>query len=146
MDSIARQLGLDYTYFIQLAVFIAFYILISRTYLVPFQRLFTLRHQRTIEDKLIAERLAAEAADKRRQYEESRLDALRQASQAYEATLQQAKAREAEILANARDEAKKIIQGALAEVTEQRQRLAHELSEEANKIAKTVSEILLRRS
>ncbi len=145
MDAIFQQLGLDHTFFYQLAIFCVLFFLLSRLYFKPFLSLFETRHKRTVADREAAEKLMAQAQTKfddyKRRLTEERLNARKE----YEMILAEAKKEEALLLGQAREEAKKITQTAIDAIGKQRGELKRELEGDIETLAKTVSEKLLLR-
>ena len=68
MSAILEQLGLDGSFFIQVAVFAVLFFVLTRVYFRPFMKLFDLRHQRIITDRQAAEKLMSEADSKFEDY------------------------------------------------------------------------------
>ena len=70
MDQVLQQFGIDCTFFVEGAIFIVFFFLIAKIYLIPFAELFELRHKKTTEDLDQSKTLASQAKEKMKHYEE----------------------------------------------------------------------------
>ena len=68
MDALLNQLGLDNTFFIELAIIAVLFFALSHFYFRPFLKLFEARHKRTVEDREAAVRLMAQAQSKLDEY------------------------------------------------------------------------------
>lgn len=145
MSAILEQLGLDQTFFVQLAIFAALFALLSTTYFKPFLKLFEARHQKTVEDREAAERLMAQADQKLEAYRQRLQEEKAAAKKEYEDILNQAKKEEAALLSHAREEAKKITQEAADAVAAQGEKIKKQLEGDIESLAKTISEQLLSR-
>ena len=143
MTAILQQLGLDSTFFTQLAVFFVLFAFLGQVFFKPFLRLIEERHRRTVEDRDSAEKMMASADAKMQEYQ-ARLQAARaQARAEMESVLAAAKAEEAKILGSARDEAKKIAQQTAAELDAERARVRVQLEMDAEALATAISDKLL---
>lgn len=143
MGPILRQLGLDHTFFIQLAIIAALYFLLSRVFFRPFQQLIERRHARTVEDRKAAEGLLLQAQEKMNEYQRRLTDERRQARAEVDQAMQAAKKEEAALLQAARDEAKNVTQAAIVALEAQREKIRKELQSDVEKIAQMVTEKLL---
>jgi len=143
LAEVANQLGLNPTYFVQLGLFGALFLVMSGVYFRPFLRLFENRHKRTVEDREAAERIVADANGRFEQYQQLLTAARQGARQEYEAALSKAKLQEAEILAAARKEARRITQEAAADIEKQRDLLRKDLEKDVESLAASISERLL---
>lgn len=145
MAAIIEQFGLDQTYFILIGVFIVVYLILTRTFFRPFQELIEYRYRKTVEDRQTAERLAAEAEAKLKEYQERLHEARLEARKAMDDLLAEARAKETEMYNHAREEAKRITQEALAQVQRDKQALQAQLQGEVEAFAWQVSEKFLGR-
>ena len=145
MNAILDQLGLDYTFFIQLGLFIAAYFVLSTVYFRPFLRLFEVRHKKTVEDREAAEKLLSQAQARLQEYKTRIAEERLAARKEYEAALDQAKKEESQVLSQARNEAKAITQEALQSLEQQKQQLQKQLELEVEALAQRVSDQLLIR-
>jgi len=145
VDALLGQLGLDNTFFVQLAIIAALFLLLSNFYFKPFLKLFEARHKRTVEDREAAERLMAQAQAKLEEYKKLLTEERIAAKASFDATLQEARKQESEILSQAREEAKKITHDAAESVNKQREQVKKQLEADVNQIAQTISERLLAR-
>lgn len=145
MSGIIQQLGLDQTFFVQLAIIAAVFILLKTFYFRPFMRLFEVRHKRTVADHEAAEKLMLEAQSKLEEYKDrlSRERAI--AKKDFEEMITVAKKEETSLLTHAREQAKKITQEAAESVLQQREQLKKQLEGDIEGLAKNISEKLLSR-
>ena len=145
MGAILDQLGLDQTFFIELALFAFVFLVLSNLYFKPFLRLFEARHKRTVQDREAAEKLMAQAQARLEEYKQRLADERMTARQEYENIMLEAKKEETLLLQQARDESKKITQEAAASITQQHEQLKKLLEADVESLAKTISEKLLLR-
>ncbi len=143
MDAILRQLELDQTFFAQLALFWVLFLILSKVYFKPFQRLLAQRHQRTVADRQEAEKLMAEADRKFDEYKHRIAEERAAARKDYETLLAEAKREEAEILGGARAQAKQITQEANESIQKQREDIRRQLETDAETLAQQISQKLL---
>jgi len=140
-----QQLGIDQTFFIELAIFFVLFLVLSNVYFKPFLTLFQARHKKTVEDREMAEKLVKEAQGKLAEYKKI-LQEERLATKAeYEKAMNLVKKQEAEQMAKARDEARKITQQTFESIEQQREALKKELSADVESLAQTISEKLVSR-
>jgi F-type H+-transporting ATPase subunit b len=140
---ILYKLGINYTYFIQLGVFIILFLLLRAIYFKPFQKLFEARHKKTVEDKKAAEGLLAQAEARFKEYEEKLKVARAKANQEYNDIVNDGKKREAELFAKAREEVKNLNQEAAAEATKTREKIRRDLETDVEKVSAMIAEKLL---
>lgn len=145
MDALLDQLGLDKTFFIELALFAVLFFILTPLYFQPFMKLFQARHKKTVEDKEAAEKLLSEANHKLEEYKRLLVEERTAAKKEYEAVLLEARKQEAQLLAEARDEAKKITQEAAESANRQRENLRRQLEVDAEGLAQNISDRLLSR-
>ncbi len=145
MSAIAEQLGLDHTFFYQLAIFAGIFIILSRLYFRPFLKLFLARHQRTVADREAAEKMMAQAEAKLEEYKRRLTEERNAARREFDALIDGAKKEESRLLGQAREEAKKIAQEANESVTAQREALRKSLEADVESMAKSISERLVSR-
>ena len=132
-----------YSLFVQLGIFLGVLFIMDKFYFRPFMNLFEARHKKTVEDKAVAEKLSADAAQKLEAYKKQLGDARAEARKEYEAMLSEAHAKEHELLEKARSEVKGIYQDANQQATAQKEKLRQELKGEVDNFAKQVAEKLL---
>ncbi len=143
MSSLLQQLELNSTLFIQLAVFIVMFLVLSNLYFRPFQRLLEARHKRLVEDREAAEKLLLQADSRFEEYR-ARLAAERATARSeYDRIMAQAKKEEAEIISRARAEAKQITQQALESAQAQQSEVKKALEKEIETLAQAVVQALL---
>ncbi len=106
MADIAKQLGLDHTFFYIFGTFAVFYVIISQIYLKPFQK-FLLRRREALGQVKSAQDLF-KALDEKMSQIETELQKVRfEAAKKYEDATREAQAREEAQLSALRDELKK---------------------------------------
>jgi len=145
VDALLDQLGLDNTFFMELALIAFLFVVLSRLYFQPFLKLFEARHKKTVEDKLAAEKLLAEANSKLEEYKNAITLERANARKDYENTLIEARKEESRILAEARDEAKRITQKAAESIQSQHEQVRRNLEVDVESFAQNISERLLSR-
>jgi F-type H+-transporting ATPase subunit b len=145
VDALLNQLGLDNTFFIELAIIAALFFALSHFYFQPFLKLFEARHKKTVEDREAAVRLMSQAQGKLEEYKRLLTEERIMNKKALDAALAEAKKKESEFLAEARDEAKKITQEAVDSVNKQRENLKKQLQSDVDALAKSISDRLLSR-
>jgi F-type H+-transporting ATPase subunit b len=141
--AIFEQLGLDRTFFVQLAIFTVVFLLLSRIYFKPFLKLFEIRRRRTVEDGEAADKLLAQAEAKLDEYKRRIAEERQRARQDYEAAIERAKKEQAELLAAAREEAKRIAHEAQESLASQREQLKEALAGDVEALARKVSDRIL---
>jgi len=145
LSAILEQLGLDGSFFIQVAVFAVLFFVLTRVYFRPFMKLFDLRHQRIITDRQAAEKLMSEADSKFEDYKNKIAQERAAARRDFESVIQAARADESAILGQARDEAKKITQSTAEAIAGQRDQLKKQLEGDVDVLATAIAEKLLSR-
>jgi F-type H+-transporting ATPase subunit b len=145
VDELLNQLGLDNTFFIELAIIAALFFALSHLYFRPFLKLFEARHKKTVEDREAASRLLGQAHSKLEEYKRLLAEERLLNKRALDAALAEAKKKEYEFLAEARNESKKITQEASDSVNQQRENLKKQLQSDVDAIAKSISDRLLSR-
>lgn len=145
MAAILDQLGMDRTFFYELAIFAGLFFVLSRLYFKPFMNLFEIRHKRTVEDREAAEKLLLEAEAKFEQYKKRLAEERLSARREYEAVVGQARKEEHELLNHAREEAKKILQDTNDAIHQQHEQLKKQLEADVETLANGISERLLSR-
>ncbi len=146
MNELLEQLGLDQTFFTELAILALIFFALSHLYFKPFLKLIQARHKKTIEDREAAERLAQQAQAKLAEYQRVLHEERSRVKKQMDAALMEAKKQEAQILAHAREESKRITQEALESVQNQRQSLKGQIQTDVESLAQTISERLLSRN
>ena len=145
MNAVLDQLGLNNTFFVEFAIFVVLFFLLSQVYFKPFMKLFQARRKKTIEDRETAEKLMLQAQAKLDEYQRI-LQEERVATRAeFERAMTEAKKLESEQLAKARDEARLITQQTAELIGQQREQLKRQLSADVETLAQTISEKLLSR-
>lgn len=145
MNTILQQFGINLTFFIQFAIFIVLFPLLSHFFFKPYQRLFKARHKKMIEDKEDAERLVQEANAKLEEYKKQLMLEKANAKKEFETILGEARKEEAQILGQARGDAKKITQDALDQIQKNRDVLKKQLEADVESLASAISAQLLVR-
>lgn len=143
MGAILDQLGLDYTFFVQLGLFAMLFLVLSAVYFKPFLRLFEERQKRTIHDRAVAEKLMEQAQAK---FEEFRVRMAQERAAArkdYEGQLKEAQLEEEAMLAKAWAEARKITQESAENATNQRELIKYQLAQDIELLSETISERLI---
>jgi F0F1-type ATP synthase membrane subunit b/b' len=127
VGAILDQLGLDVTFFYQLAIFAVLFVVLGQLYFKPFLKLFQARHEKTIKDRESAERLMHDANLRLEEYKRKLSEERASARREYDAILDQAKKEEVE------------------SVSGQREKLRLALEADVESLAQTIAERLLSR-
>lgn len=145
MAEILAQLGVDYTFFVQLAIFVAIFFIIPGLFFKPFQKLIESRHQKTVADRERAEELVKQANAKLEEFRTKITEERMRARAEHERVLAAVKAEEAKIISTAREEAKKITQTSLETIQGQSALLKRALEADVEGLALQISELLTKR-
>lgn len=145
MLEIFRQLGIDSSFFVQLGVFIATLMLLSRIFFNPFLRLIENRYKRTTQDREAAQKLMQQAENKLQEYQRLMGEARAEAQKNFEQVLKDARQHETQALHQAREEAKKITQEAAQEAAQEAEKIREKLRADVKTLATELSEKLLLR-
>ncbi len=146
MSTILDQLGLNSTFFIQLATFILVFVIVGNGFFKPALKLIQARHAATVKAREDAERTLAQAQAKFEEYR-ARIQSERNlARKDYDEVLTETKREEAEILSRARAEAQQITQTTFDEINHARARVKAELESDVERMAQQISETLLKGS
>lgn len=144
MGAILQQLGVDQTFYIQFAIFMAIFIIIPNVFFKPFQKLIEARHQKTVADRERAEELVKQANAKLEEFKARITEERARARAEYDRVMSEVKAEESRILGSAREEAKKITQAALENIQNQSTALKRSLEADVEGIALQIAETLTR--
>ena len=145
MNALLDQLGLNNSFFFELGIIAALFIILSHLYFQPFLRLFEARYKKTVKDRESAERLVIQANAKLDEYKRILAEERLAAKKAYDFALIGARKQEFDLMSEARDEAKKITQDAADGVQQQRDLLKNQLQKDVEFLAQSISEKLLSR-
>jgi F-type H+-transporting ATPase subunit b len=143
--AILEQLELNQTFFIQLIIIAALFLIMGPLYFKPFLKLFQIRHARTIADRAEAEKMMIEAENKLQDYKTKIAAERAAARREVEHALELARKEESALLQQARDQAKKITQEAIDSVNQQRENLKKQLEVDVESLAHSISEKLVSR-
>jgi F-type H+-transporting ATPase subunit b len=143
--NIAQQLGIDSSIFVQLAIIVVVYFLLSAIFFKPFLKLIEARHRKTVEDREAAAQLMQQADAKLEEYKKKLAEERTAAKREYESAIEEARKEESAILAQAREEAKKITHEAADAVAKQYEELRRKLEVDVESFARTISEKLISR-
>jgi len=141
--AILEQLGINSTFFVELAVFVILFGFLSRVYFAPFLKLLQERHARTVKDREAARAMLVQAEAKLQEYQGKIADARLRARADMEEAIRKGRAEEQAALTQARDEAKRITQAALAEADAERNRLKAAIETDAEGLAKLIVDQLM---
>jgi F-type H+-transporting ATPase subunit b len=143
--AIFAQLDLDYTFFVQFAVFTVIFFIVPNVFFKPFQKLIETRHQKTVADRDRAEELVKQANAKLEEFRSRMHEERTRARGEYERVISEVKAEEAKIIGAARDEAKKITQAALESIQSQAVALKRSLETDVEGLSLQISDMLTKR-
>ena len=144
MDAILDPLGLNSTFFAELALFAIFYVWVSRVYFRPFLGLFRARHQKLVSDQRRASELSRLAQEKDEVYRQSLGEERKRLHALAAEMLTRVRHEEAQILAQARDQAKHLTQAATGHLHEMSRRVRSELETQVESLSDAMVEQLLR--
>jgi len=140
------MIDIDYSIFIQIALFLVIWFFLARFVFTPFQRLLGEREQRTEGMKAEAETLLEEAERLRMQYEERITKAKEEGSSIKEEIRQEALQAREQLLAHAQEDASRFLQTARQQIQEEMQKDRELAVQEAEVIGQEMAEkILVRR-
>jgi F-type H+-transporting ATPase subunit b len=142
---ILAQLGIDQSFYIQLAVFMVIFFVIPNVFFRPFQKLIEARHQKTIADRERAAELVKQANAKLEEFKARMNEERTRARSEYERVIADVKAEESKILGEAREEAKKITQTSIEAIRLQSANLKRSLEADVEGLALQITEMLTRR-
>lgn len=145
LKQIADQLGIDETFYYLFGLMVVFYLLLSATYLKPFQKLLHDRKAKTEGNKKEAQDLTTQADEKFAAYKSRLKEANEKARQAFRDSAELAKKEEAKILGDAAMRAKDALQAAQKELDGQRKATLEALSTEVAGIANDIATKVLGR-
>jgi F-type H+-transporting ATPase subunit b len=140
--AILGQLGLDSTFYIQLAIFFIFFLIISQVYFKPFLKLFEARHKKVIEDKESAEKMMNQAEAKFEEYKRRMAEEKIAARKEYEDLITEARKEESTIVGEAKEEARKITQRSAEAISLQHEQLKKKLEGDVDRLAEMLCERL----
>ena len=145
MAEILAQLGIDQTFYIQFAVFVAIFFILPSLFFKPFQKLIEARHQKTVADRERAEELVKQANAKLEEFKSRMAEERTRARAEHERVISEVKTEEAKILGVAREEAKKITQASLDAIQTQSAALKRALEADVEGLALQISDMLTKR-
>ena len=143
LSSLLEQLGVNSTFFVQLAIVVFFLTAMRFIFFKPFQALFDARHQALVEDAKAAERMVIQANEKLAEYQRVLGEARKSAQREVDAQLARGKEEENKILHSAREEVKKIFHEATSQVESQKTKIRQELEASVDSMATQVVQTLL---
>ncbi len=139
------MIDIDYSIFIQIALFLVIWFFLARFVFTPFQRLLGEREQRTEGMKAEAETLLEEAERLRMQYEERITKAKEEGSSIKEGIRQEALQAREQLLTHAQEDAARFLQTARQQIQEEMQRDRELAVQEAEVIGLEMAEKILAR-
>ena len=145
MAEILAQLGIDQTFYIQFAIFVAIFLIVPALFFKPFQKLIEARHQKTVADRERAEELVKQANAKLEEFKTRMTEERLRARAEHERVIAEVKAEESKIIGVARDEAKKINQASLESIQNQSAQLKRALEADVEGLALQISDMLTKR-
>ncbi|MBS1963389.1 MAG: ATP synthase F0 subunit B [Bdellovibrionales bacterium] len=145
MAEIFAQLGIDQTFYMQFAIFVALFLVLPPLFFKPFQKLIEARHQKTVADRERAEELVKQANAKLDEFRTRMTEERARARAEHERVISEVKAEEAKIVGVAREEAKKITQMSLENIQNQSAQLKRALEADVEGLALQISDMLTKR-
>ena len=140
------MIDIDYSIFVQIALFLLIWFFLARFVFSPFQRLLQDREQRTAGMKIKADTLLEEADRLRIQYEERITRAKEEGNSLKEEIRQEALQAGEQLLTQAHADAARFLQTARQQIQEEMQKSQQLAVQEAEAVAQEMAEkILLRK-
>ncbi len=139
------MITIDYSIFIQIALFLLIWFFLARFVFTPFQRLLGEREQKTEGMKAEAELLLKEAQRLRMAYEGRITKAKEEGNSIKEAIRQEALQAREELLTHAQEDAARLLQTARQQIQEEMQKDRELAVQEAEVIAQEMAEKILAR-
>ncbi len=139
------MIDIDYSIFIQIALFLVIWFFLARFVFTPFQRLLGEREQRTEGMKAEAETLLEEAQRLRIQYEERITKAKEEGDSIKEGIRQEALEAREELLAQVQEEAARFLQTARQQIQQEMEKGRELALQEAEVLAQQMAEKILAR-
>ncbi len=139
------MITIDYSIFIQIALFLLIWFFLARFVFTPFQRLLGEREQRTAGMKAEAETLLKETERLRMEYEGRITKAKEEGNSIKEAIRQEALQAREELLTHAQENAARFLQIARQQIQEEMQKDRELAVQEAEVIAQEMAEKILAR-
>ncbi len=135
MAQILEQLQINNTLFLQFALFIAFFFILSELYLKPFQRLIEKRNHKLKDDVQFATDLLKEVDAKLAGYEKEISQARQEARLSYERVIAEVRTKEDAAIHSHRDEIKKDYQKVSQQLHEEKLKVEVELKAQVSAMA-----------
>ncbi len=139
------MIDIDYSIFIQIALFLVSWFFLARFVFTPFQRLLGEREQRTEGMKAEAETLLEEAQRLRIQYEERITKAKEEGDSIKEGIRQEALEAREELLAQVQEDAARFLQTARQQIQQEMEKGRELALQEAEVLAQQMAEKILAR-
>ncbi len=139
------MIDVDYSIFIQIALFLLTWFFLARFVFSPFQRLLEDREQRTAGMKIKADTLLEEADRLRIQYEERITRAKEEGNSLKEEIRQEALQAGEQLLTQAQADAARFLQTARQQIQEEMQKSQKLVLQEAEAVAQEMAEKILSR-
>jgi len=139
------MITIDYSIFIQIALFLLIWFFLARFVFTPFQRLLEEREQRTEGMKAEAETLLKETERLRMEYEGRITKAKEEGNSIKEAIRQEALQAREELLTHAQEDAARFLVTARQQIQEEMQKDRELVVQEAEVIAQEMTEKILAR-
>lgn len=145
LTQLLHQLGVDQTFFIQFALVVTIFGLLSQFYFKPFLKLFEKRHERLFADQQAAQELQTKSEEMFALYQRKFSEARNHAKQTFDVVMGEARRQEAEIIGQTREETKRIIQQTQEQISREKIQLKADLSREVEGLAGRILEKILAR-
>ena len=143
MTQILEQLEINQTFFIQFALFGAFFLILSSIYLKPFQKLLEKRNHKLKDDVQSATDLLKAVEVKLADYERAIAASRNEARLGYEAAMTDARAKEDAVVNQIKDELKKDYAKITQQLQEDKAKVESELKGQVAQMADTVANQIL---
>ncbi len=140
-----NALGVNSTVFVQFAVFLVTYVIVSKILFWPYFRAFEMRTQLTVGRSAEAEKIQAETANLQTEYETVAKDLSSKIRTVYEAKRKAAQRDSDALIQTARQESKATLDSFRAQLKAQDLELRAQLDKQVQGVAATISSKLLGR-
>ena len=143
MTEILTQLEINHTFYIQFALFAAFFFILSSLYLKPFQKLIEKRNHKLNDDVQSATELLKAVEGRLAEYQKLLADSRKAALNQYENALLEIKAKEATAVQAVKDDLKKEFLKATNALQEEKLKVESELKLQVNQLSDAVAQKIL---
>lgn len=139
MTHILEQLEIDQTFFYIFGIFLVFYFLISKFYLIPFQKLIEKRNKKLNEEGAQIGELLKNVEDKLHEYQKLIDQTKTEARLSFEKSITEAKAKEDQEITKVRDQLKSDYAQYSQKLINEKSKIENELKLQAGSLAEGIA-------